>query len=100
MPGQQALDLLQAARFCRAELSAPSVSVDAGNRHGWPALLAGAAAPDLLTSGRVQIPFGSLREQVRGKGDAALADVPGLLERLDIPQLRELWPTGEVSEKR
>jgi hypothetical protein len=25
-------------------------------------------------------------------GDTALADVPGLLERLDVPQLRELWP--------
>ena len=66
--------------------------------HGWPALLAGAAAPELFDSGRVRIPFASLRDQVRTQGDSALADVPGLLERLDVPQLRELWPAGEVGE--
>jgi len=96
-PGQQALDLVQAARFCRTTLAAPSVSVAAAERHGWPALLAGAAAPELFDSGRVRIPFASLRDQIQTQGDSALADVPGLLERLDVPQLRELWPAGEVS---
>ena len=28
------------------------------------------------------------------------ADVPGLLERLDIPHLRELWPGGRVSVRK
>jgi hypothetical protein len=91
---------VQAARFCRATLAAPSAWVDARDRHGWPALLAAAAAPELLASGRVQVPFASLREQVRARGNAALADVPGLFERLDVPQLSELWPAGEVSAKR
>jgi hypothetical protein len=95
-PGQQALDLVQAARFCRRMLAAPSVSVAADERHGWPALLAGAAAPELFDSGRVRIPFASLRDQIQARGDSALADVPGLLELLDVPQLRELWPAAEV----
>src|SRR5207249_11044146 len=38
-PGMWALDLCQAARFARRKLSAPSVSVDAENAYGWPALL-------------------------------------------------------------
>ena len=75
-------------------LAAPSVSVAADERHGWPALLSGAA--ELFDSGRVRIPFASLRVQIQARGDSALADVPGLLERLDVPQLRELWPAGEV----
>jgi hypothetical protein len=94
-----ALDLCQAALFCRDGLSAPSVSVDAENAYGWPALLAGAAAPDLIASGSVRIPLASLHEKVRARGDHALCDVPGLLEWLDIPQLRELWPAGQVSVK-
>jgi hypothetical protein len=96
LPGQQALDLAQAARFCRDTFSAPSVSVAADGRHGWPALLAGAAAPELIASGSVEIPFAGLRQQVQAQGDAALADVPGLMERLDVPQLRALWPAAEV----
>ena len=52
-----------------------------------------------IASGSVRIPLASLHERVRARGDHALADVPGLLERLDIPQLRELWPTGQVSVK-
>jgi hypothetical protein len=98
-PGQQALDLAQATRFCRTTLGASSVLLDAGNQHGWPALLAGAAMPELFDSGSVQILFASLRDQVESRGDTALADVPGLFERLDVPQLRALWPRGEVSVK-
>jgi len=99
-PGLWALDLVQAARFCRDKLSAPSVVVDGENDYGWPALLAGAAAPDLIASGSVRVPRASLRDDLRTRGDHALADVPGLLERLDIPQLRALWPGGQVSVKR
>ena len=96
-PGLWALDLVQAARFCCQQLPASSVAVDAENDYGWPALLAGAAAPDLIASGSVRVPRASLREELRLRGDHALADVPGLLERVDIPQLRGLWPGGQVS---
>src|SRR3989454_9338662 len=98
-PGQWALDLLQAARLCRETFGAASVSVDARNPFGWSCLLAGAAAPEILGSGRVRIPWPSLQEIIRARGDKALADVPGLLERLDVPQLRALWPEGNVEVK-
>jgi hypothetical protein len=98
--GQWALDLVQAARFCRHTLSASSVAVDAENDYGWSALLAGAAAPDLIASGNVRVSRASLHEELRARGDHALADVPGLLERLDIPQLRELWPGGQVRVRK
>jgi hypothetical protein len=39
----------------------------------------------------------SLRDDLQSGGDHALADVPGLLDDLDIPQLRELWPGGQVN---
>jgi hypothetical protein len=97
LSGQQALDLVQAARFCRETLGATGVAVDAENANGWPALLAGAAAPDLVPSGRVRIPWASLAEPLRAHGDGALADVPGLFERIDVPQLRALWPDGRVT---
>ncbi|MCY2954666.1 MAG: hypothetical protein NTU53_22270 [Planctomycetota bacterium] len=99
-PGMWAMDLIQAARFCRNRLSSPSVSLDAENAYGWSALLAGAAAPDLIASGSVHISWESLHADVRARGDQALTDVPGLLERLDIPQLRALWTGGQVSVKR
>jgi hypothetical protein len=73
--------------------------VDAPTGFGWPALLAGAAAPEHLVSGRVEIPWASLHELIRARGDGALADVPGVLEYLDVAQLRELWPSGEVIVK-
>jgi hypothetical protein len=100
MSGQWALDLIQAARLCRDKFSAAAISVDAENAFGWPALLAGAAAPEFIASGKVQIPLASLHDDIAERGDRALADVPGLLERLDIPQLRVLWPDGQVSVKR
>jgi len=92
-------DLVQASRFCRDQLAATSVAVDAQGASGWPALLAGAAAPDLIASGSVRIASASLVEQLRARGDAALADVPGLLERLDVLQLRTLWLGGQVMVK-
>jgi len=99
-PGLWALDLVQAARFCRERLSAPTVVVEAENDYGWPALLAAAAAADLIPSGSVFIPRATLRDELRTGGDHALADVPGLLERLDVLQLCELWPGGHVTVKR
>ncbi len=95
--GQWALDLAQAARFARARLLATSVSVEAENAYGWMALLAGAAAPDLFDSGSVTIPHASLLDDIRQREDSSLADVPGLLESMDIPQLRALWPAGRVT---
>jgi hypothetical protein len=97
-PGMWALDLVQCARFSRDTLAAPQVSLAAENAYGWSALLAGAAAPDLIASGRVAIPRASLRDDIRSRGDHALADVPGLLERLDVPQIRALWPAGVVRQ--
>lgn len=98
-PGQWALDVLQAARFCREKLGAPSVTVEATNEFGWPCLLAGSAAPEILSSGSARIPWSSLQDIVKARGDKALADVPGLLEHLDVPQLRALWPDGKVEVK-
>lgn len=96
VPGQWALDIIQVARFCRDQYGVKSVAIDADNNFGWPALLAGAKAPELLPSGTARVRRGSMRDDIRDRGDDALADVPGLLERLDIPQLRRLWPAGEV----
>lgn len=97
LAGQWALEIAQASRFCRDQLGATSVWVDAENGFGWPALLAGAAAPEHLPSGQVHIPWASLHDHIRTRGDAALSDIPGILERLDVPQLRHMWPAGEVN---
>jgi hypothetical protein len=98
--GQWALDLAQAAQFARTQLGATSVSVAAENGYGWPALLAGAAIPEAIDTGSVHLPWASLADDLRERGDASLADVPGLLEIADIPQLRELWPHGQVTIQR
>jgi hypothetical protein len=95
--GQWALDLAQAARFARTRLGATSVTVKAENGFGWAALLAAAARPELIDSGNVHVPRASFIDDIRQRGDASLADVPGLLELVDIPQLRGLWPGGQVT---
>lgn len=95
-PGMWAMDLLQAARFCREHFPGAEVEVDAAAPYGWPALLAGAAVPGLIHSGAITLHFTSLKDLLRDQGDAALSDVPGLLERLDIPQLRQLWPETKL----
>ena len=89
---------MQAARLCREKLGT-AVTVDARNPFGWSCLLAGAAAPEILGSGSVRIPWSSLQEIIQSRGDKALADVPGLLERLDVAQIRALWPEGKVEVK-
>jgi hypothetical protein len=96
VPGQWALDTVQVARFACDQFQAKSVSIDADNDFGWPSLLAGAAEPDLIASGTAKIRRESLQEDVHTRGDRALADVPGLLERLEIQQIRKLWP-GKVN---
>jgi len=93
-------DLVQAARLCRERLGASAVVVDARNRFGWAALLAGAAMEDLLESGAIALPWTTLRERIHAEGDGALAEVFGLAERLDVPQLRVLWPGAKVSVAR
>jgi len=88
--GMWALDIAKAAQFCKAQYPNSPILIEATNRFGWSALLAAAAAPDLIESGHVTIPFASLHDQYRAQDDYVLADVPGLLERLDVPQLRQL----------
>jgi len=97
--GQWALDIAQIARFSCAQFAVKSVSIDADNDFGWTALLAGAAAPELISSGTATIRRQSMRDDILARGDRALADVPGLLERLDIRQIRQLWP-GDVKIKQ
>lgn len=97
LAGQWALDLHQMAGFARSQLGATSVSVRAENGYGWAALLAAAAEDRQFDSGNVRIPHGSLRHNLQARGDAALADIPGLFERMDIPQIIELWPKGQVT---
>lgn len=99
VPGQWAHDIAQVARFSCDQFAVKSVAIEATESFGWSALLAGCAEPELISSGSVTIRHGSLREDVRARGDNALADVPGLLEQLDVPQLRQLWP-GTVAVSR
>ena len=54
-----ALDILQAARFCRDRFPGSTIMVEATNRFGWSTLLAGAAAPDVIRSGTVSVPVAS-----------------------------------------
>lgn len=96
IPGQWALDTVQIARFACDQFKVSFLSIDANNDFGWPSLLAGAAEPDLITSGNVTIRRESMQDDIRTRGDRALADVPGLLDRLDIPDVRKLWP-GQVT---
>jgi hypothetical protein len=98
-PGMWALDVLQAARFCHSQSPGSTVVAEATGRLGWPTLLGGAAVPGLIQAGTVTVPVSSMHESSRALGDASLADVPGLLERLDVPQIRRLWPRAEVRVK-
>lgn len=98
VPGQWALDIAQIARFSCEQFGAESVAIDADNDFGWSALLAAASTPETISSGTITIDKQSLHEDIRNRGDQALADVPGLLERLDIPQIKALWP-GQVRVK-
>jgi hypothetical protein len=97
LAGMHALDLAQAAMFCRRRLGAKSVAMVARNDFGFTALLAGAAMPDLLDSGDVVVPVDSFRALLEEQGDVALAEVPGLFEYFDIPQLTAMWPGGRVA---
>jgi hypothetical protein len=94
-----ALDIAQVAQFSRNQFKLETLVIDADNDFGWPTLLAGAALPQLLPSGTVRIRHASLHDDIRARRDAALADVPGILERLDIRQIRKLWPGGQVHVK-
>ncbi len=96
-PGMWAFDILQAARFCRDRFPGSIITVEAANAFGWPTLLGGAAVPGLIRSGSVTVPVATLHEHLRAQGDYARADVPGLLERLDIPQIRQFWREVRVN---
>ncbi|MCR4412294.1 MAG: acetylxylan esterase [Thermoguttaceae bacterium] len=96
MAGQQAFDVVQVARWLRGEYPGAALEVHAPPRLAWAAAFAGAAEPELLAGGSVSLPVASLHEYVRQQGHAALCDVPGLLERIDVPQLRQLRPGGMI----
>ena len=96
VPGQWAYDIAQVARFSCDHFKLKSVTIDAGEPFGWSALLAACAEPELIASGSVAIRHSTLQADLRARGDNALADVPGLFDQLDIPQLRKLW-LGNVS---
>ena len=70
-----------------------------GHRDLTQFVLAGAAEPNVIATGNARIGRESLQEDIRTRGDRALADVPGLLERLDIQHIRKLWP-GRVTVQR
>jgi hypothetical protein len=95
--GMWVLDIQQAARLLKQRFPEATVRIDARDRFAWPALLAGAAEPGLIRSGTVRLELSSLHELIRRHGDAALADVPGLLDQLDIPQIRALWPEVQTA---
>jgi hypothetical protein len=97
LPVQWALDIQQAAHFIGDRFPGTVVVLDAQDGFGWAALLAGAAQPAWIRTGEVTLRFHSLHELIRHHQDAALADVPGLLERLDVPQLQVLWPGAKVT---
>ncbi len=94
--GMWALDILQAVRFCQDRYPRSPVLAEATGRFGLPTLMAGAAVPGVIATGTVTIPVATLKDPLRAEGDAALADVPGLLERLDVPQISRLWPEARV----
>jgi hypothetical protein len=96
--GQQAMDIVQVTRLIRAEIPNARVVVEPPARFAWVTLLAAAAEPGILISGRLSLPVSSLHEVVRSGRDAVLSEVPGLLERLDLPQLR-LLSVGEISNE-
>jgi len=92
VPGQWAFDIVQVAHATCEALHLQSVAVEANNDLGWTAMLAGASAPDVIPSGIARLRHSSMHDEIRARGDRALADVPGLLEHLDVPQIRALWP--------
>jgi hypothetical protein len=98
-PGQWALDLAQAARFARTQLGATTVTIAAQDEYAWATLLAGAAAPELVACPGVRLPRASFIDDIRERGDQSLADVPGLLEIVDIEQLRQLCSDGQAAGK-
>lgn len=96
VPGQWALDLVQVARFACDRFNVKTLAIDADNDYGWSSLLAAATEPDLISTGQVTILRERMKDDIQARGDRALADVPGLLHRLDIPDIRKLWQ-GEVT---
>jgi len=92
--GQQAFDIVQVARFIRTEIPNASVVVESPGGLAWAALLAAAAEPDILRPGGLSPPVSSLHEIIRRDGMASRSEVPGLLERIDVSQLRLLGNAG------
>jgi hypothetical protein len=105
--GQWSLDILQAARFlqrqrfpARGNLPEVQVVLDAPDRFGMAGYLAGAAYPKVMEQASVSVPYPSFRLHLAQAGERALADVPGLMELVDVPQLRELWSRARVRRER
>lgn len=95
VPGQWAYDTVQIAKFSARQFGTTKVSIQADADFGWPSLLAGAAMPELISKGSITLRKESLTEELQSRGERALADVPGLLQQLDLRQIRKLW-SGDV----
>ena len=83
-----AFDLARVARALQEQAPASSLELDADTANGWIALLAAAVEPDRWKAGNYRLPFESLHEDIQSKGDRSLADIPGLLEHLDVSHLK------------
>ncbi|MFM2097077.1 MAG: hypothetical protein RIS70_4201 [Planctomycetota bacterium] len=88
--GMHAFDLSQVARALQEQAPASSLELDADTANGWIALLAAAVEPSRWKAGHYRLPFGSLHEDIQSKGDRSLADIPGLLEHLDVSHLKAM----------
>lgn len=88
--GMQAWDLATVARLVRLREPGSKISVSAPSDFAWVTLLTVAAVPELFESAQAPLLASSLHESIEARGDAALADIPGLLEHLDVPQLMQL----------
>jgi hypothetical protein len=96
--GMHALDIAQCAAFFRRE-HGTSVTAIANNEFAFPTLLAGAADPLLFDRGEITMEADSFRTIIRERDDGALAELPGLFERLDIPHLVSLWRDGRLAAR-
>lgn len=94
--GRHALDVAQCAAWVRQDLQANKIVLDAKVNFGLASLL-GDVATGQIDGGEIELPVASFRAILQERGDDALAEIPGLFELLDIPQLTTRWPAGQVT---
>lgn len=88
--GMHAFDLSQVAKSLRAQATGVSLELIAEPDTSWVALLTAALEPQAWDTIHGPLPFASIHDDIKARGDRSLADVPGLLERIDVPQLNAL----------